>query len=171
MIRRKFSSSRGDWHSLHKSANRGLRRLEPRGPDALILGAADAAQPVLEVRRVLHDLGEADDGHRVVERDFTVVDLLEEVHELLRPAELGVVVLDVTRREVLDALDLHVVDHGVEELLTWRVLVTDGDEHDLVLAVLVPLVAQANGGGLATALHLVGKYRGVEVEDLHGAAD
>ena len=103
--------------------------------------------------------------------DLAAVDLLEEVHELLGAAELGVVVLDVARREVLDALDLDVVDHRVEELLARRVLVADGDEHDLVLAVLVPLVAEPDGRGLATALHLVGEDRRVEVEDLHGAAD
>src|SRR3954469_21198666 len=126
MIRRNPSESRPPWHSVHKSANRRL----------LILRAAYAAEAVLEVRRVLDDLREPHDRHGVVERHLTVVDLLEEVHELLRPAELGVVVLDVTRRQVLDPLDLHVVDHRMEELLARGVLVADGDQYDLVLAVL-----------------------------------
>ena len=63
----------------------------------LVLRAADAAQAVLQVRRVLDDLGEADDGDRVLERDVAPVDLLHEVDELLGAAELGVVVLDVAR--------------------------------------------------------------------------
>ena len=43
----------------------------------------------------------------------------------------------------------------------------DGDEHYLVLAVLVALVAEPDGRGLAAAFHLVGEDRGVEVQDLH----
>src|SRR4051794_3792351 len=98
---------KGYWHSFHKSAN-GVGPRKIQGPDgigaprALVLGAAYAAQAVLEVRWVLDDLREPHDRHGVVERHLTVVDLLQEVHELLRPAELGVVVLDVTRRQVLD---------------------------------------------------------------------
>ncbi len=126
---------------------------------ASILRAADAAQTVLEVRRVLDDLREAHDGDRVLEPDVAAVDLLEEVDHLLGPPELGVVVLDVARREVLHALDLDVVDHRVEQLLARRVLVADRDQHDLVLAVLVPLVAEADGRGLAPALHLVREDR------------
>jgi hypothetical protein len=93
------------------------------------------------------------------------------VDELLGAAELGVVVLDLARRQVLDPLDLDAVDHRVKELLARRVLVADRDQDDLVLPVLVALVAQADGRGLAPALHLVGEHRRVEVEDLHGAAD
>ena len=70
---------------------------EPTAARRLVLGAAHAAQPVLEVRRVLDDLREADDGDGVLERDGLAVDLLEEVDELLGAAELGVVVLDVAR--------------------------------------------------------------------------
>jgi hypothetical protein len=77
-------------------------------------------------------------------------------------------VLDVARREVLHALDVDVVDDGVKQLLARRVLVADGHEHDLVLAVLVPLVAEPDGGRLAAALHLIGEDRRVEVEHLHG---
>src|SRR3954451_6775754 len=146
MIRRKPRSSSGGWHSLHETA-RPRERAAPIAPATtrrrarrsialwamrLVLRPADAAQAVLEVRRVLDDLGEAHDRDGVVERDLAVVDLLEEVDELLRTAELRVVVLDVARREVLDPLDLHVVDDGVEQLLARRVLIADGDEHDLV---------------------------------------
>ncbi|MBW3630505.1 MAG: PDZ domain-containing protein, partial [Gemmatimonadetes bacterium] len=55
-----------------------------------------------------------------------------------------------------------------EEALPRRVLLADGHEHHLVLPVLVALVAHADGGGLATALHLVGEDRREEIEDLHG---
>src|SRR5262249_51236181 len=103
-------------------------------------------------------------------RHVATVDLLHEVDELLGPAELGVVVLDVARGEVLDPLDLHVVDDGVEELLPRRVLVADRHEHDLVLAVLVALVAEPDRRRLASALHLVGEDGRVEVQHLHGAA-
>ena len=98
-------------------------RRTARRSSRLVLGAADAAQAVLQVRRVLHDLREADDRDGVLERHLAPVDLLEEVDELVRAAELGVVVLDVARGEVLDALDLDVVDDRVEELLARRVLV------------------------------------------------
>src|SRR5881409_404222 len=46
-------------------------------------------------------------------------------------------------------------------------LVADRHQHLLVLAVLVGLVAQADGGGLATPLQLVREECGIKVEDLH----
>ena len=52
--------------------------------------------PVAEVGAGgLGDLREADHRHRVVHRDRTAVDLLEELGGLLEAAKLGVVVLDV----------------------------------------------------------------------------
>ena len=36
---------------------------------------------------------------------------------VLVTTELRVVVLDVARRQILDALDLYLVDHGIEDLL------------------------------------------------------
>jgi hypothetical protein len=138
--------------------------------ERLVLGPAHAAQAVLEVGRVLDDLREPHDGDRVLEAHLAAVDLLEEVHELLRAAELRVVVLDVARRELLDPLDIHAVEHGVEELLARGVLVADRHQHNLVLAVLVPLVAEPDRGRLAATLHLIGEDRGVEVEHLHGRA-
>src|SRR5215207_6349518 len=106
----------GAAQDLHAAAGADVRaRLELWA--ASVLSAADAAQAVLQVGRVLDDLGEADDRDGVLERDLAVVDLLEEVDELLGAAELGVVVLDVARRELLDALHLDVVDDGVKQLL------------------------------------------------------
>src|SRR5215216_6192220 len=73
---------------------------------------------VAELRtRPFDDLGEADHGDRVLVADRPRVDLLEEVHRLVAPPELRVVVLDVARRELLDPLDLDVVDHGGGDLL------------------------------------------------------
>src|SRR4029078_6322408 len=134
------------------------------------LRAAAARRGVVQVGRVLDDLREADHGDGVLQRHLAAVDLLEEVDQLVRAAELGVVVLDLARGEVLDALDLDVVDDRVEELLARRVLVAHGDQDELVLAVLVPLVAQADRRRLAAPLHLVREDGRIEVEDLHRAA-
>ena len=49
------------------------------------------------------------------------VDLLEELDLVLEPAELGIVVLDVARREVADLLHLDVVDHRGEDFLARAV--------------------------------------------------
>ena len=68
-------------------------------------------------RRRLDDLREADHGDGVVVVDRAAVDLREEVDRLLEAAELGVVVLDVARGELLDPLHLDVVDHRGEDLL------------------------------------------------------
>jgi len=46
------------------------------------------------------DLREADHGHRVVGRDFAVVELAEERRHVLRAADLRVVVLDLPRRQL-----------------------------------------------------------------------
>src|SRR3712207_2566502 len=87
----------------------------------------------------LDDLGEAHDGDDVVLVDLAAVDLLEEVDGLLDPAELRVVVLDVPRREVPDLLDLHLVDHGREDLLARAVAVADRDPDEMAALVLVRL--------------------------------
>ena len=81
------------------------------------------------------------------------------------PSSGGVALVEMLN--ILDPLDLDVVDDGVEELLARRVLVADGHEHGLVLAVLARLVAQADGGRLAPPLELVGEDRRIEVEHLH----
>ena len=119
--------------------------------------------------RVLDDLREAHHGHRVVHRHLAAVDLLEEVDHLVDAPELGVVVLDLPRREVAHPLDLDLVDHRVEDLLPRRVLIADRHQHALVLAVLVGLVAEPDRGRLAAAPELVGEHRRVEVEDAHGS--
>src|SRR4051794_24007393 len=101
--------------------------------------------------------------------DRAAVDLLEEVDLLVEAAELGVVVLDVARRQVANALDLDRVHHRLEDALARRVLVADRDEHDLALLVLVRLVAEANRRCLAALAQLVDEQGRVEVEDEHGA--
>src|SRR4051812_25847048 len=137
----------------------------------LVLRATDAEAGIGERRRMDDDLREPHDGDDVLHRDLLAVDLLEEVDHLLVAAELRVVVLDVPRRQVADALDLDLVDDRVEDLLAWRVLVADGHHHRLVLLVLVRLVAQADRRRLPAALELVGEDRGVEVQDLHPTAE
>src|SRR5205814_10051392 len=144
------------WHSSKASARRLVlvRRLwrHARG----------------DLRRAGHDLREADHGDCVVVADRAAVDLLQEVDLLVQAAELGVVVLDVAWREVAYALDLDRVDDRVEDALARRVLVADRDHDHLALAVLVALVAQADGRRLAAALELVDEDRRIEVQDEHG---
>src|SRR6201992_109984 len=138
----------------------------PRRP--LVASAAETVDAVAELLRwVLDDLREANDRHRVVHGDLAAVDLLQEVDHLVDPAELRVVVLDLPRRQVLDALDLDLVDHRVKDLLARGALVADRDQDALVLVVLVGFVAQTDRRGLAAATQLVGKHRGVEIEDPH----
>src|SRR5215208_5528950 len=109
-------------------------------------------------------------SHALLDLGRAVRDLREEVHHLVEPAELGVVVLDVARGQLGYALDLDRVDHGLEDLLAWRVLEADGDQDDLALAVLLALVAQPDRGRLAAPLELIDEDRRVEVEDKHDAA-
>jgi hypothetical protein len=123
---------------------------------------------VAQLGRVLDDLGEPHHGHGVLHRHLATVDLLEEVDHLVHATELGVVVLNVARGQVADALDLDLVDDRVEDLLPRGVLVADRHQHAVVLAVLVRLVAQADRGRLATAAKLIGEHRRVEIEDSHG---
>src|SRR4051812_14697619 len=160
-IERPAPRARTDWHSGYTSAN-------DRPGDRLVLRAADAQPRVGDVRRVLDDLREAHDGDDVLHRHLTPVDLLEEMDHLVVPAELGVVVLDVPRRQVLDPLDVDLVDDRLEDLLARRVLIADRHQHGLVLLVLVRLVAEADRRCLAPPLELVGEDRRVEVQDLHG---
>ena len=73
-----------------------------------------ARSPLLGVRRP--DLGEVDHGDRVLVRDLAVVELPEEDDELVERAQLGVVVLQLARRDVAEALDLDLVDDRVEDV-------------------------------------------------------
>src|SRR5437868_2079704 len=108
------------------------------------------------------------DGHHVIVVDGPAVDLLQEMDGLVEPAELGVVVLDVARGELLDALDIDGVDDRLEDLLARRVLESDRDEDDVALLVLRRLVAQTDGRGLAPTLELVDEDWRVEVQYVHG---
>src|SRR3954454_20353637 len=111
------------WHSRQASAKTGgwpLRRL--------VLGAADAVHAVADRVARLHDLREAHDGHDVVEVDRTVVDLLQEAHQLFDAPELRVVVLYVARGQVPHPLHFDRVDDCLEDPLAGRVLVADRHE-------------------------------------------
>ena len=90
---------------------------------------------------------------------------------LVEAPELRVVVLDVARRQVADALDLDAVDHRLEDLLARGVLEADRDEHDLSLLVLRALVPEPDRRGLAAALQLIDEDGRVEIEDVHGGGD
>src|ERR687892_2779737 len=70
----------------------------------LVLVRRGAPQALRELGRGLLDLGEADHGDGVLLGDRPAVDLFEEVERLVEAPELGVVVLDVARGELLDAL-------------------------------------------------------------------
>src|SRR5579871_6003161 len=142
--------------------------------DATAVPICDLRDPsgrvaVPDLRWVLVDLREPDHGDGVLQIHLAAIDLLQEMDHLIDPAELRVVVLDVPRREVLDALDLDLVDHGVEDLLPRRMLVADRHQHAVVLAVLMGLVTQPNRRRLPPTAKLVGKHRRVEVEDPHDA--
>src|SRR6185437_11463703 len=136
----------------------------------LVLSAAEALDRLGHRRRRIQDLREAHDGHDVFGGDRAAVDLFEEVDQLLVAAELRVVVLDVARRQIGQTHHLDLVDHRFEDPLPRRVLVADRDQHQLVLAVLAGLVAEADRRGLASPLELVREDRRVEVEDLHRGA-
>src|SRR6266511_4176240 len=63
------------------------------------------------------DRAEPDHGHGVRAADVPVVELAEELGHLLRPANRGIVVLDLAGRKILERLDVDLVDHRVEDLL------------------------------------------------------
>src|ERR1700751_3768034 len=64
---------------------------------------AEPVDAVPQPGRVLNDLRDAHDRYGVFERDLAAVDLLQEVDRLVDAPELRIVVLDVTRRELLNA--------------------------------------------------------------------
>src|SRR5215211_8864407 len=129
----------------------------------LVAGRGSLA--VAEVRRHrLDDLREADNRDGVVVLDLAAVDLAQESGDLVEAAELRVVMLDVSGREIADSLDLHVVDHGREELLPRAVLVAHRDPHDLAALVLARLVPEPDRRRLSPALQLVDEGRREEIE-------
>jgi hypothetical protein len=71
------------------------------------------------------------------------------VRHLLGAAHLGVVVLDLARREVREPFHVDLVDHRVEHVLARAVPGTDEDRHDHSLLVLPRLVPEADRRGLA----------------------
>ena len=109
-------------------------------------------------------MGEHDNGDRVVLRHGAVVEAREPLGELVEPADLGVVVLDLARGEVREGLHLDLVDHRVEDFLALAVARADehGDDHPL--AVLRRLVAEADRDRLATRPQLIGDHGRVKVQ-------
>src|SRR4051794_6841204 len=158
------------WHSSNQSAKASSAFPLIERSSGLVLARAAEPAPLRDLGGPVRDLRETDDGDGVLPRDLPAVDLLEEVDRLVETAELRVVVLDVTRRELADPLDLHAVDDRLEDALARRVLEADRDQHDLALAVLLFLVAQADRRRLAAALELVHEQGRVEVQDEHGRA-
>src|SRR5437764_11225388 len=67
------------------------------------------------------DLRKADHRHEIVVRDLAVVELPEEGRHLVGAPDLGIVVLDLARRELTECLHLDLVDHGVEDPLARAV--------------------------------------------------
>src|SRR4051794_30795809 len=151
--------------------NRLSGRLQAPGREESVLGhgsllvAGGGGLAVAEVRgHRLDDLREADHRDRVVMLDLAAVDLPQESGDLIEAAELRVVMLDVPGRELTDSLDLHVVDHGGEELLPRAVLIAHRDPHDLAALVLARLVPEPDRRSLSPALQLVDEGRREEIE-------
>src|SRR3954454_24391951 len=114
-----------------------------------------------------HDLREA--GHRdeSIGLDLAVVELAEEAGHLVGAADLGVVVLDLPRRQLAERLDLDLVDHRVEDVLARAEADAAEDAHHHALLVLAGLVPEADRGRLPARPELVGDERRVEVEGVH----
>src|SRR5436190_19614243 len=96
--------------------------------------------------------------------DLPPVDLAQEANRLVEATKLGVVVLDVARGEIPDALHLHAVDHRGKDLLAGAVLVADRDPDHLSALVLAGLVAEPDGGCLSSSLELIDEGGREEVE-------
>ena len=100
--------------------------------------------------------------------DLAVVELAQEVRHLLVPPHLGVVVLDLARRELVEPLDLDLVDHRVEDVLPRPEAGADEHRDDHPLLVLARLVAEPDRRGLAVRAKLGLDDRRVEVEGERG---
>src|SRR5438874_11626650 len=114
-----------------------------------------------------HDLREADDCDESVGLDLAVVELAEEAGHLVGAADLGVVVLNLPRRQLAERLHLDLVDHRVEDVLARAEADTAEDAYHHALLVLPGLVAEPDRGRLPTGPKLVGDERRVEVEGVH----
>ena len=176
--RRSRSSARSAARSSARRSSSAARSASPaadRLPACAGSGRATGAQICRRgpsgirqnTRTSSDDLREADHGDGVVLGDLAVVELPEPVGELVGAADLRVVVLDLARRELAEALDLDLVDHGVEDLLALPVADADEHGHDHPLLVLRRLVAEPDRRGLALRAELVGDDRRVEVERVH----
>src|SRR3954468_18926648 len=117
--------------------------------------------------RTHRDLREADHGDDVLFGYVPVVQLGEEGCHVLGATDLRVVVLDLARRELGEALHLDLVDDGVEDLLPRAEADTAEHRDDLTLLVLLGLVAEADRGGLALRAELIRDDRRVEVQCVH----
>src|SRR5436189_5477444 len=95
----------------------------------------------------LADRGEADDRDDVPGVDVAVVQLAQEAGHLLRPPDLGVVVLDLARRQLLERLDLDLVDDRVEDPLPRAEARAREHLDDHPLLVLRGFVAEPDGRG------------------------
>src|SRR3954470_23026520 len=114
-----------------------------------------------------HDLREADDRDESVGLDLAVVELAEEAGHLVGASDLGVVVLDLPRRQLAERLDLDLVDHRVEDVLARAEADAAEDAHHHAFLVLAGLVAEPDRGRLPARPELVGDERRVEVEGVH----
>src|SRR3954470_5275755 len=113
------------------------------------------------------DLREADHRDDVLFGHVAVVELREEGCHVLGATDLRVVVLDLARRELGEALHLDLVDDGVEDLLPRAEANTAEHRDDLTLLVLLGLVAEADRRGLALRPELIRDDGGVEVQSVH----
>ena len=100
--------------------------------------------------------------------DLAVVELAEEVRHLVGAADLGVVVLDLARRELAERLHVDLVDHRVEDVLARAVAGADEHRDDHPLLVLPGLVAEPDRRRLAASAQLVRDDRRVEVQRERG---
>src|SRR3954453_20630421 len=168
MISRKRSGSSPafqnvcDWPRSFRTSSPGPAS---RGGCAGSLENLALAEP--RYHRPDHDLRETDDRDESVGLDLAVVELAEEAGHLVGASDLGVVVLDLPRRQLAERLDLDLVDHRVEDVLARAEADAAEDAHHHALLVLAGLVPEADRGRLPARPELVGDERRVEVEGVH----
>ncbi len=89
---------------------------------------------------LIFDPGKMDYCHRVIGSDFAAVDFCEKVDEVLMPAQLWVVTLDLPRADFAQRLNLHAVDHRRGNPLAGTEPAPHREPHDLTILVLVAFV-------------------------------
>ena len=117
--------------------------------------------------RAGHDLREADDRDESVRPRRRGCRAGRGSGHLVGAPDLGVVVLDLARRQLAERLHLDLVDHRVEDVLARAEAHAAEDAHDHALLVLAGLVAEPDRGRLPARPELVGDERRVEVEGVH----